>query len=58
MLNCLFAILTGTKVSFSVATISEYPSHKFFTNYNGIGRRGADENKYYEQIIVQALTFG
>ena len=58
MLDCSFATSTGTKVGFPVATVSEHPSHKFFTNYNGIGKRGADEGKHHEQTILQTLTFG
>jgi hypothetical protein len=45
ILDCSYATSTGTKVGLPVATVSEHPSCRFFTNYNGVGERGDEEGK-------------
>ncbi|KAF2113714.1 hypothetical protein BDV96DRAFT_601192 [Lophiotrema nucula] len=45
LLDCSHATSTGTKVGLPVATVSELPSFRFFTNYNGVGERDAQQDR-------------
>jgi hypothetical protein len=45
ILDCLYAMSTGTKVGLPVATVSKYPLYCIFTNYNGVGARSWDSGK-------------
>ncbi|PVH90608.1 FabD/lysophospholipase-like protein [Periconia macrospinosa] len=43
ILDCSYATSTGTKIGLPVATVSNHPSYRFFTNYNGVGERDGDQ---------------
>ncbi|KAF1974496.1 FabD/lysophospholipase-like protein, partial [Bimuria novae-zelandiae CBS 107.79] len=45
ILDCSYATSTGTKIGLPVATVSNHPSYRFFTNYNGVGERDDDQEK-------------
>lgn len=45
ILDCSYATSTGTKIGLPVATVSNHPSYRFFTNYNGVGKRDGDQGK-------------
>ncbi|KAF1965189.1 FabD/lysophospholipase-like protein [Bimuria novae-zelandiae CBS 107.79] len=45
ILDCSYATSTGTKLGLPVATVSNHPSYRFFTNYNGVGERDGDQEK-------------
>lgn len=45
ILDCSYATSTGTKLGLPVATVSNHPSYRFFTNYNGVGERDSDQGK-------------
>ena len=45
VLDCSRAKSTGTKVGFPVATVSDHPSCRLFTNYNGAGERDCEQGK-------------
>lgn len=45
ILDCSHATSTGTKIGLPVATVSDHPSCRLFTNYNGIGERDSDQGK-------------
>ena len=53
ILDGSYASLTGTKVGLPVATVSRHPSYRVFTNYNGVGTRGADQG---ESCLESART--
>jgi hypothetical protein len=42
ILDYSHATTTGTKVGLPVATVSNHPLYRIFTNYNGIGKRSQD----------------
>ena len=39
ILDYLYAISIGIMLGFPIATVSNYPSYRIFTNYNGVGTR-------------------
>jgi hypothetical protein len=45
ILDYSHATATGTKVGLPVATVSNHPMYRIFTNYNGIGKRSQDTGK-------------
>lgn len=45
ILDCSHATSTGTKVGLPVATVSDHPSCRFFTNYNGVGERDGEQGE-------------
>ena len=51
ILDCSYATSTGTKIGLPVATVSKYPSYRFFTNYNGVGERDDDQGKSKKQLL-------
>jgi hypothetical protein len=45
ILGTSYATSTGTRVGLPVATVSQLPSYRIFTNYNGVGRRSREMGK-------------
>ncbi|KAF3028716.1 hypothetical protein E8E12_000182 [Didymella heteroderae] len=45
ILDTSYATSTGTRVGLPVATVSDYPSYRVFTNYNGVGTRDTDSSR-------------
>jgi hypothetical protein len=45
ILDCSHATSTGTKVGLPVATVSDHPSCRLFTNYNGAGERDCEQGE-------------
>lgn len=45
ILDVSYATATGTRVGLPVATVSEHPSYRVFTNYNGVGKRAGDQGQ-------------
>jgi len=50
------ATSTGTRVGLTVATTSEKPSCRIFTNYNGAGERGKDQGKCKVYFCKLSMT--
>ena len=45
ILDCSHATTTGTRVGLPVATVSDHPSCRLFTNYNGAGERDCEQGE-------------
>ena len=45
ILDCSYATSTGTMLGFPVATVSNHPSYRIFTNYNGVGTRDEEQGR-------------
>ncbi|KAF1357985.1 FabD/lysophospholipase-like protein [Lizonia empirigonia] len=45
ILDCSHATSTGTKIGLPVATVSDHPSCRLFTNYNGAGERDCEQGE-------------
>ena len=45
IMDSSYATQTGTKIGVPVATVSNHPSYRIFTNYNGVGVRDEDQGK-------------
>lgn len=56
ILDCSYATSTGTKLGLPVATVSNHPSYRFFTNYNGVGERDGDQGKSHIGNYTISLT--
>lgn len=42
ILQASYATSTGTRVGLPVTTVSQHPSYRVFTNYNGVGTRDGE----------------
>jgi hypothetical protein len=57
ILDCSYATSTGTRIGLPVATVSNHPSYRIFTNYNGVRARDEDEGKCFREAEKRILTF-
>jgi hypothetical protein len=45
ILDFSYATFTGTRIGLPVATVTDKPSRRIFTNYNGVGERKEGQSK-------------
>jgi hypothetical protein len=56
ILDCSHATSTGTKVGLPVATVSDHPSCRLFTNYNGAGERDCEQGESAVVLLARRLA--